>query len=153
MTDTLIELTHVHFRDLKIGAEIGFGRNGSVFRVQWKNKSFALKQFDLRKGGYDAFQREMAAYTRLQDAWGRLVPEPMFVSESPSGAIRYLGLELGRDPSASKYFTNEWSSVLKSLETGYGIRLPDSICSNGLILTKNGQERVVAIDLEEWSEV
>ena len=153
MADASIELTHVPFKDLKIGAEIGFGRNGSVFRVQWKNQSFALKQFDLRKGGYDAFHREMAAYTRLQDAWGRLVPEPVFVSESPSGAIRCLGLELGRDPSGSKCHTNEWSSVLKSLETGYGIRLPDSICGNGLILTKNGKEHMVAIDLEEWSEV
>ena len=95
----------------------------------------------------------MAAYTRLQDAWGRLVPEPMFLSESPSGAIRYLGLQLGRDPSGSEYYKKEWSSVLKSLKTEFGIRLPDSICSNGLILTKNGQERMVAIDLEEWSEV
>jgi len=150
-TGPSLELTHVPFKDLMICAEIGFGRNGTVFQVQWKNQRFALKQFDLRKGGYDAFHKELAAYALLKDAWSRLVPEPMFVSESPSGAIRYLGLELGRDPSGSDYYSMEWSSVLHSLKTEYGMRLPDSINSNGLILTKDGQDRLVAMDLEEWS--
>ena len=121
MTGVSLDLPSVSFEDLTICAEIGFGRNGSVFRVQWKNQSFALKQFDMRKGGYDAFRRELAGYARVQSAWSRLVPRPMFVSESPSGGIRYLGLELGRDASGSDYHTTEWRSVLKSLETEYGV--------------------------------
>ena len=75
------------------------------------------------------------------------------MSESPSGGIRYLGLELGRDPIGSDYCSSEWFSVLKSLESEYGVRLPDSDRCNGLVLTKSGRDQLVAIDLEDWFDV
>lgn len=69
-----------------------------------------------------------------------------------SGGILYLGLELGRDPSGSDYASKEWSSVLHSLESVYGIRQHDSIHCNGLIITRDGRHRLVAIDFEDWSD-
>ena len=147
-----LSLTHVPFQDLKLGAMIGHGRNGSVFQAQWQNQTIALKPFDLGKGGYEPYHKELAAYARLQDAWGRLTPEPLFVTESLSGNILYLGLELGRDPCASDYASKDWSSLLYSLEAFYGIRKHDSIYCNGLIITRDGQDHLVAIDFEDWSD-
>ena len=146
-------LKQVSFQDLELGGEIGFGRNGSVFEVQWMNRRCALKQYDLGKGGYEAYHKELAAYTRLKDEWGRLVPEPLFVSKSLSGGILYLGLELGQDPSSCDYASKEWSSLLHKLENIYGIRRHDSINCNGLIITRDGRDRMVAIDFEDWSDL
>lgn len=148
-TENSLSLQHVPFKDIKLGPELGFGRNGSVFKARWNNHNFALKQYDLHKGGYAAFHKELAVYKHLEDAWGRLTPEPKFVSESPSGGIQYLGLELGRDPSGSDYSSKEWSAVLHSLEHDYGVQHYDADRCNGLIITRGGQDRLVAIDFED----
>lgn len=104
----------------------------------------------MSKGGYEAFHKELTAYKRLQPAWGTLTPEPLFVSESPSGGIQYLGLELGKEPSGSDYSSKQWLSVIYSLEKDYDIRHPDSNLRNGLIIKRKGKDRMVAIDFEDY---
>jgi len=123
-----LELTQVPFQDLEIGPEIGYGRNGSVFRVQWNNKSFALKQFDLHKGGWDAFHREIAAYTRLQKTWGRLVVEPMFVSESPSVRFAIWDLNWARSlvPASIRARSGRWCCIRFGRTTASDCSIPSA---------------------------
>ena len=97
---TLLEfLPWVPYSEIVIDTEVplGSGRNGPVFQGQWGEVTVALKQFDVRSQvGLDAFQRETAAYSRLANAWGKFVPTPLFLSESPSGGAQFLALQLGR---------------------------------------------------------
>ena len=74
------------------------------------------------------------------------------MSESLSGGILYLGLEAGRDASGSDDASDEWSSVLHQLENVHGIQHHDAIYTNCLIVTRGGQDRMVAIDFEDWSD-
>jgi hypothetical protein len=148
------ELPHVSYRDLKIVDVLGCGQNGAVLKVLWRGREAAMKQFDVGKRGYEPFDSELAAYMKLRDAWGVLVPTPLFLSKSVSGGVVFLGLELGRDPGDDAYYQSEqWENVLRSLE-GYGIRHSDAKCRNALVIKDaNGSERLVASDLEYWNEV
>jgi hypothetical protein len=51
----------------------------------------AVKHFDLTKNAR-AYEIEFEAFNRLQDDWGMSVPMPFFISESPSGKIRFFGM-------------------------------------------------------------
>ena len=95
----------------------------------------------------------MEAYRRLQKEWGVLVPTPLFLSESITGGVQFLGLELGRDPTPADDLSL-WSSILQRLEEEFGIRHNDATRRNQMFLRdKNGVERLVAIDFEDWDEV
>lgn len=59
----------------------GFGRRGTPFDVKWNGESLAAKQFVTNKeDGLAASDREIRAYEHLNQAWGKLVPTPRFVS-------------------------------------------------------------------------
>lgn len=90
-----------------------------------------MKQFDLSKGGDVTFDSESRAYTRLKDVWGVLVPEPLFLSESLSGKIIFLGLQLGRDVN-ERDDLSQWEEILRTLRVSYGIDHLDSCGRNFL---------------------
>jgi hypothetical protein len=150
------ELPHVSYNDFEIVDVLGFGRNGTVFKVRWRGQEAAMKQFDVGKDGYGPFDSELAAYMKLRDAWGVLVPTPLFLSKSVSGGVMFLGLELGRDPKPGDdvyYQSEHWPNLLRSLEE-YGIHHSDAEERNALFIKDaNGSDRLVAIDLEHWYEV
>ena len=138
--------------DIDLIDVIGSGRNGAVFRARWEGKEVAMKQFDVGRDGTEWLDKEFAAYLKLKDVWGVLVPKPMFLAESVSGGVMFLGLQLGRDPSEGDDVSC-WPQVLRSLER-YGIRHNDCWGRNGLFITDNtGSERLVAIDLEDYEEL
>jgi hypothetical protein len=149
-----LALPIVPYNDIAIGDVIGDGRNGSCFKVVWKSQEFAMKQFDIGKRGEVPYKKEIAAYMRLRDAWGKLVPQPMFLSESPSGGVKFLGLQLGREPNESDDL-GEWYQIWQSLKQEYGFRHNDAEGRNMIFIADSvtGVERIVAIDLEDWYDV
>ena len=145
-------LTEVSIDDVEILESLGYGHNGVVYLATWGERMVALKQFDIGKDGYEYFDNEIAAYLALKDAWGKLVATPLFVSESWSGWIKFIGLQLGRNPEPGDD-VSDWSTVLTSLESQYGFRHEDADNGNMVFVTdeKTGTERLVAIDLEAHS--
>lgn len=151
-----LHLPLVDFQVLEIGEELGFGRNGSVFKAIWGECTVALKQFDIGKDGQIGYERELAAYARTKDAWGKLVPEPLFLSETPSGGVKFLGLQLGRSLEGGvKVLKHQWDSILVSLEEEFGIRHNDAEgrSVNAIVVNDNGCDRLVAIDFEDWDDL
>lgn len=150
-----MSLQHVDFKELSIGNVLGIGRNGTVFKVAWKGETYALKQFDIRKDGEDGFQKELVAYARTQAAWGKLVPKPFFVSETPSGGVKLLGLQLGRNMNKSEVedpdIGNQCNVALDTLRDEYGIDHNDP--GNAIMLKSDGRDRVAIIDFEDWNDV
>ena len=71
--------------NLRIGETLGSGCNGDVFEATFQGDSVAVKQFDLSKR-FDSYMNEVLAYKKLAAAWGKHVPEPLFVSASKSSA-------------------------------------------------------------------
>ena len=133
---------------------LGYGRNGACFKVIWNGTKYAMKQFDIGRDGDRYFRKEICAYMLLQKAWGILVPQPIFLSESFSGGVMFLGLQLGCE-SKNDDDSQKFEKVLVQIEKEYGIRHNDAECGrNRIAITDcNGVERVVAIDLEDWNEV
>jgi predicted Ser/Thr protein kinase len=147
-------LEHVPIDEIKILDVVGEGRNGVCYKVKWKGVECAMKQFDIGRDGDFSFKREIQAYMLLQKAWGILVPQPMFISETFSGGTVFLGLQLGHE-STNIDDLPKFDYVLKQLEKEFGIQHNDAECGrNMLIITDaDGAERVVAIDFEDWDEV
>jgi hypothetical protein len=132
---------------------LGWGRNGTTFRATWNGKEVAVKQFDLWKNS-DGYETEIEAYRRLEQVWGKLVPEPYFLSESWSGNVRYLGMQLGR-PTSDSSLTDEkidkdYHDALQRLSESYGFdQLDWSHSENCVVVGDNGEERLLVIDLED----
>ncbi|CAB9509550.1 expressed unknown protein [Seminavis robusta] len=91
-------LPKIPIENVEIVGTLGYGRNGVVFLANWRGQKVALKQFDVGKDGCEYFDSEVAAYLALDSVWGSLVVTPLFVSESWSGWMKFIGLQLGRDP-------------------------------------------------------
>ena len=144
-------IPHESLGEIKSTGVVGYGRNGCVIRALWKGKEVAVKQFDCgRQGGLDRFNSEVKAYEMLKDVRGVLVPKAFFVSELSGLGIKYLGLQLGRDPDQEDDTINRFK-VLSTLREKYGIKHKDSIGRNGLIIADDsGNERMVVIDWEEY---
>lgn len=101
------------------------------------------------KDGYEYFDSEVAAYLALESVLGSLVVTPLFVSESWSGWIKFIGLQLGRDPLPGDDISKR-INVLSTLENKYGFR-HDAIEDGNMIFIfdkKTKTERLVAIGLE-----
>ena len=147
-------LDYVAYDDITILGVVGEGRNGGCFKVKWKGTEYAMKQFDIGRDGDEFFQNEIRAYMKLRDAWGVLVPRPIFWSESYSGGVMFLGLQLGREPRDDDDL-KEFHVVLKRLEEQYGIRHNDSDRGRNMIVItdSDGSNRVAAIDFEDWDDV
>jgi hypothetical protein len=158
-TVSLSKLPTVDFLDLVVGKEIGIGRNGSLFQVSWKGNEYALKQFDVGKDGIEGFENEIAAYERTEEVWGKLVPKPYFVSETPSGGVKLLGLQLGSSIDDSLVDGNEmwkqWQQAHAVLEHDYGIRHNDAESGRNSILIDDGQghQQLAIIDFESWNDL
>ena len=141
-------LPSVPFGEVDIVRSLGYGRNGAVFLAKWKGKEVALKQFDVNKSGM-AFEKEVESYMKIQKAWGRLVPIPLFLSESWSGGTRFLGLQLGREPRSGDDISS-WNEILFSLENEFGLRHEDCDGRRNLLFVPDGKtERLVVADLED----
>ena len=154
----LCDLPHVDFEDLIIGEEMGIGRNGSLFKVIWNGKDYAMKQFDSGKDGKERFENELKAYNRTKRVWGRLVPRPYFVSESLSGSVKLLGIQLGSEIDEScdsdRVFL-EWKKAHETLEREFGIRHNDAEGGKNSILIQDGKGswNVAIIDFESWQDL
>jgi hypothetical protein len=150
-------LPFVPFSEIGISTKVslGSGRNGKVFQGQWGKEKVALKQFDVRRqDGLDAFQREILAYSRLADAWGKFVPTPLFWSESPSGGVQFLALQLGRKLKEKDQITNEQClNLLKKLKNEYGIIHNDPDGNFVMIENNKGERCLAVIDFEDWDDV
>jgi len=111
----------------------------------------AVKQFDCaREGVSGRFAREVAAHTLLEKAQGVYVPKAYFVSELPGFAMKYLGLQLGRDPTPGDSFNV--TDLFSALEKTHGFVHHDCFRRNTLVITDEDEtERLVAIDLEDYS--
>ena len=139
---------------VKVGV-LGQGRNGSCFKVKWNDTEYAMKQFDIGRYGDTYFEREVQAYMLLQDVWGILVPRPIFLSESYSGGVMFLGLQLGRASTSVDANDTKLEEILYRLRKEYGIRHndPDGQRNMIIITDANGIERAAVIDFEDWDEV
>ena len=138
----------VPFQSVTFLEALGYGLNGCVFRALWEGKEVAVKQFDLGKGGMEGFLKEIEAYELLREVQDILIPKALFLTESYGRGIKYLGLQLGRDPT-SKDDTSSWSEVLGTLRSQYGFIHDDADRKNGLFIPNGrGGEKLVAIDLE-----
>jgi hypothetical protein len=151
-------LTQVPFKNIEIVGVLGSGRSGTCFKVKWNGMDYAMKQFDIGRCGDEFFCREIDAYIILKEAWGGLVPQPIFISESYSGGILFLGLQLGRGLSDSELDSDNYKSqqkeIFQRLETEYGIKHNDVDGRNVIMIPdSNGKERMVAIDFEDWDKV
>jgi hypothetical protein len=142
---------YVPFEDIEVINVVGRGRNGGCFKVKWNSTEYAMKQFDIGRDGDEYFCKEIKAYVILKKAWGELVPQPIFVSESYSGGILFLGLQLGREPTQLDDFDAKSKIILKRLESEYGIQHNDVDGRNMIIISDEfGIEKMVAIDFEDW---
>jgi hypothetical protein len=137
--------------NIEIKEMIGYGKNGTVFKALWAGQEIALKQFDLSKGGKPRFQSEATAYSKLQKAWGTLVPRPLFLSESKSGNVTFLGMQLGRAiASANDVSWPRMEALCKTIHQSYGVRLLDVRDVNFVFLPReDGSEELAVIDLED----
>ena len=155
-------LPFVSVGDLVIMDPIGYGRNGAVFRVRWEGQEYALKQFDTATAiGLRSFIRESQAYALLQDVWGVLVPKPVFLSELGDATIKFLGLQLGRAPTAiecdSASFAADSRKVIQKLYHKYGFEHLDAEVLRNWLYVPTGEiakpERLVVTDLEDYRSV
>ena len=78
----MIGLKEISIDDVEIIGTLGYGRNGVVYAAMWGGRKVALKQFDVGKDGCEHYDKEIAAYLALKDAWGELVATP-FLFQSP----------------------------------------------------------------------
>lgn len=128
-------------------------------RWQWQGKRYALKQFDVGKHGVAGFEHELAAYYRTRPAWGKLVPRPYFLSETPSGGVKLLGLQLGREVARSdteekkNEMLLQWKAALDRLEIQYCVQQNDAEGRNAIIVKHDDHDRAVVIDFEDWIDV
>ena len=147
----------VDFQTLEIGQLLGVGRNGDVFESFFEGAKVAVKQFDLSKN-FDSYKREVEAYMHLKNgpngvsAWGKLVPTPKFIAQSPSGMVRFLGLEKGRSPEEGDNFDDQFGKVIGKLRTEYDFQPLDYSHGRNVIIVPgdNEQEKLLIIDLECW---
>jgi hypothetical protein len=147
------KIPFIKFDSLTDIEPLGWGRNGCTFKATWKGEKVAVKQFDLTKNAL-AYETELEAYNRLETDWGRLVPTPFFLSESSSGNVRFLGMQLGRPPKDYNVSVDDaYHKVLTTLNNKYGFQQLDwSHCDNCVYLDDGDEDHsnstLVVIDLE-----
>jgi hypothetical protein len=145
------DIQFINFDSLTDIEPLGWGRNGCTFKATWEGKAVAVKQFDLTKNAR-AYEMELEAYNRLQDDWGILVPRPFFISESPSGNVRFLGMQLGRPPMDNEPVDDDYCNVLAALKTKYDFRQMDWSHGENCVYLDDGNKgtsTLVLIDLED----
>jgi hypothetical protein len=120
----MLAVPEVPLDSVRLVRALGAGRCGVVHVGEWRGREVAVKQFDLDHGAEKAWNSELSAYARLRKAWGELVPRPLFTSTSFSGAVRFLGLQLGhsrpRDAALKLTFCEDMYRVLSELRERFG---------------------------------
>ena len=138
---------------------LGSGRCGDVLRAVFQGQQFALKQFDLdTPNARSRFEHEVATYGSLAHLQGKYVPRAAFWSTSVSGAVLFLGLQLGVPmPDDFSMWSaeqlkgrDETIAALKS--AGY---VQTDIEARNFVLLKgdDGVTRVAAVDAESFARV
>lgn len=116
--------------------------------MKWNDTEYAMKQFDIGRDGDRYLKEEIVAYMLLQDAWGILVPQPIFLSESFSGGIMFLGLQLGHALNPMDYDSSKINALIVRLEMEYSIQRNDAEHGRNMIVITDsiGNDILVAID-------
>jgi hypothetical protein len=153
LPEDLLGVPRVPVSSVQCVRAIGTGRQGTVHLAVWQGREVAVKMFDLDHGGEEAWEQEVSAYSHLREAWGELVPRPLFTSTSRTGAVLYLGLQLGRrdprDTALDASFYDDMHRVLDALLDRFGFEHGDPEPRNFVYVDgADGQERLVAVDLE-----
>ena len=144
--------------DLQFSRRLGSGSNGDVLEAFWGGVPVAVKQFDLSKRS-DSYKNEVMAYKFLRDAWSKHVPEPLFISASKSGNVRFIGMTKGRKLSQEEVaedikhetWSNAYLNKIDVLEREYKFRHMD-VWNNGGNWILDEKKNVLIIDLEHWEE-
>lgn len=79
-------------------------------------------------------KKEILAYKHLRKAWGVHVPTPAFISASPTGNVRFLGMAKGDDPKRVGW--NEAHELQRKLITDYGFRRLDNSHGRNYIIVQ-----------------
>ena len=119
-----------------------------VFSAEVHGKVHAVKQFDLSKN-FGGYEREILAYKHLRGAWGDLVPTPQFLSASPTGNVRFLGMTMG-DVPMQKVTSDDVQEIQKKLIDNFHFRHLDNSHGRNYI-TVGG--KLMMIDFEEWKNL
>ena len=151
-----IPIERVQFDEIELTSPLGYGKQGTSFQAQWRGQTVAVKIFDATKpGGEEGFDNEIAAYTHLRDAWGKLVPFPKFISFA--FGVRFLGMQMAYPPPADAR-SQDWADVLELLEKKYRFRHLDvwtgergDDWQNLMVLKDDaGAVRPIVTDLEDY---
>ena len=147
----------VEFDEIELTSPLGYGKRGTSFQAQWRGQTVAVKIFDATKpGGQEAFDKEIAAYTHLQGAWGKLVAFPKFTSFA--FGVWFLGMQMAYPPPVHAT-SQDWANVLELLEKKYRFRHLDVWTGDrgddwqNLMVLKDddgGAVRPIVIDLEDY---
>jgi len=132
--------------------ELSTGRSGTVAVARYQDNLVAVKMFDIGKDGVNRFQQELKTYRMAQELQGKAIPTLMFISESPSGNVVVLGLELGAElPSDFDAWTilqrqEAFDALSKLAEISVA---QNDIKPENFVVNSNGHLAVV--DLEDTS--
>lgn len=156
-TGSSCPIESVHFDEIDLTSPLGYGKRGTSFQAQWRDQTVAVKIFDATKpGGQEAFDKEVAAYTHLRDAWGELVAFPKFTSFA--FGVWFLGMQMAYPPPAHAT-SQDWANVLELLEKNHHFRHLDvwrgergDEWRNLMVLKDDdgGMVRPIVIDLEDY---
>ncbi len=106
-----------------------------------------IQKIQLAVGNCHSLRFSREAVPKVQ---GLYIPKAYFISKLPGFSMKYLGLQLGRDPTPEDDDFDGWA-VLRALKQDYGFIHNGSYRGNGLVITDDdGNERLVAIDLEDY---
>jgi hypothetical protein len=80
------------------------------------------------------FQKRITCLNKLlKEAWGILVPKPIFVSEAVSGGIMFLGVQLGRMVQDNDDIS-QYEDIFRQLRYKYGVAHDDMKRSNVIFI-------------------
>lgn len=83
----------VLFDEISLKDPLGFEKQGTLFSAEWRGELVAVKIFDATKAGeQEAFDKEVAAYMHLEQAWEELIPFPKFISLA--FGVWFLGMQM-----------------------------------------------------------
>jgi len=148
-------ISYVSWKSLELLSEIQHGRSGYVVLANYAAQLVAIKLFDIGKRGEKAFRSELSCYQTAKSVQGVAVPRLLFVTESPSGGVVGLGLELG-SRLASSFVA--WDAAARQQAFG-AIQMLAQVCGvaqndmrpDNFVLGSNGQ--VVVVDLEDTKKL
>jgi len=149
------DISCVSWSSLDLLSEIQHGRSAYVVLANYASQLVAIKLFDIGKHGEKPFLSELSCYQTAKSVQGVAVPRLLFVTESPSGGVVGLGLELG-SRLASSFMA--WDDTARQ-QAFAAIQLLARVCGvaqndmrpDNFVLGAKGQ--VVVVDLEDTKKL